>query len=99
MIASTTAVNSGFEERHEAFVEPFLGDREDTLNGGGVFGVFHRGVAEQRTDRCEACVTGPRVVVAFSLDVGKKPVDQCDVEIGDVEIGGMFPGGRLSETE
>jgi hypothetical protein len=73
------------EERHDAPVEAFGGDAEDSGDHGGVFGVAQGGVAKQRADRGESQVPRSRAVVAVSLEVLEERRDQRLIEVVPVQ--------------
>ena len=60
-------------------------DRENASDRVGVFGVLQREVGEQRVDRREPVVAGPRLVAAAGLEVLEERHDQRRVELADVQ--------------
>ncbi len=61
-------------------------DGEHAGDQVGVLWVAQRGVPEHRVDRGEARVAGAGTVAAVALEVIKKRLDQCGVEILDLQL-------------
>ena len=80
-------------------VVSFGGDGEHALDGGGVFGMVQRGVAEQGVDGGEPPVAGADRVVPVDLEVVQEPGDERRVEIGDVERGRRLAGRGGGEAD
>lgn len=89
----------GGEERDGASLEPLGRDGQHALDHGGVLGVAQRRVAEQRPDRREAQVAGPRPVAAVHLQVLEERGDQRLVEVMPLQRGGRLAGSLLHEAE
>ena len=78
-------VDLGFGEPGEqSALLAFGGDGQHPLDGGGVFGVVERGVAEQRVDGGEPPVAGADRIVPVMFEVVEGRGDQRRVEVGDV---------------
>jgi hypothetical protein len=75
------------------------GDGEDSLDGGGVFGVMRRRVGEQRVDGGEPPVPGADRALSFVFEVVEERGDQRGVEVGDVERRGLLAGLGGGEAE
>lgn len=89
----------GGQKRHDALVEPFRRDRQDTLDEQGVLGVAQRGEREQRTDRGQPHVPGPDAVVPVGLEMVEKRRDRGDVEVVPVQPGGRLPASPVHEDQ
>jgi len=98
--AARSVSTCGFGEvGEEVFLGAFVRDREHALDRVGVFGVVQREVGEQRVDRREPVVAGRDRVAAFSFEVLEERCDQCCVEVGDIEIAGLFAGPLGGEAQ
>jgi hypothetical protein len=64
-----------------------------------VLGVAQRGEAEERADGGEAGVAGSHAVAACGLEVFEKRRDERGVEVGQIQLGGLFAGALVSEDE
>ena len=87
------------EECDDRFVGALGWDREHPGDQGGVFGVAQAGVVVERVDRCQPGVAGADGVVAVVLEMVEERDDQRRVEIGDVELVGLFAGALGGESE
>ena len=75
------------QECQDPSVEPFRRNRQHPLDEHGVLRMAQRGIGEQRSDRCQANVSGPDAVVPASLEVGEERGDRGGVQIVPVEMG------------
>ena len=57
-----------------------------------MLGMAEGGVAEERADGREARVAGAHAVAAFLLEVVQEAADERGVEVGQVELAGLFAG-------
>src|SRR3954453_16642898 len=60
-----------------------------------MLGMAEGGVAEERADGGEARVAGAHAVAAFLLEVVQEAADERGVEVGQVELTGLFAGAVL----
>ena len=56
-------------------------------------------VAEQGADRSEAGVAGAGAVAPAVFEVVQEAADQRGVQVGDVELNGLFPGVSGGERQ
>ena len=96
------------EERFDLFLSQIgdkgrfvalLRDRQDALDGGGVFRVAEGGIAEERVDRRQPRVACTDAVAALNLQVLQKHADELGVKIGDLELGRGLAGLPFGEDQ
>jgi len=74
-------------------------DGQDAGDRLGVLGMAQGGVAEQGSDRGEAGVAGAGAVAPDVFEVVQEAADQRGVQVGDVELAGLFPGAAGGEPQ
>jgi hypothetical protein len=72
-----------------------LRDGQHLSNGLGMLGVVVGGVTEERLDGGQPSVPGAHSGAPFGFQMIQETVDQCGVQVGDVQIGGVLPGLRF----
>ena len=89
----------GGEERDLPLLVTLGRDRQHLRDHARVLRVTQRRVFEERPDRREPQVPGPRRVVTVGLEMIKERRDQRFVEVVPVELGGLLAGRVLGEAE
>jgi hypothetical protein len=82
----------GVEEADDCGGGPFGLDGQDPGDQVGVFRCAQAGVAEQGVDRGQPVVAGGDGVPARRFQVVQELADGDGVQVGQVELGGEFPG-------
>lgn len=80
-------------------VEPFLGDRQHAGDQFGLLWRFERRIVEERADRGQPGVAGPRAVGARLLQVGEELADGGGVEVFEQQLRGRSPGALVHEAQ
>jgi hypothetical protein len=77
---------------HDGPVAALGRNRQHPLDHRGIVGGVQRGVAKQRPDRGQPGVAGAHAVAPLGLQVGQERHDQGGVQVGDVQVDGLFAG-------
>jgi hypothetical protein len=90
---------AGRQVGHRGLAEAGGRDGQDLLDQVRVLGVAQRGVAEQRMDRGQPRVAGPRAVTAVTTQVFQEGPDEGGVEVVQAQVARLGAGALLGEAQ